>query len=29
MDKEVLIFGNVEIEKNEFYHQKTPIFWEM
>ena len=27
MGKEVLTFGNIEIEKNKFYHHKTPIFW--
>ena len=26
MGKEVLTFGNIEIEKNKFYHHKTPIF---
>ena len=26
MGKEVLTFGNVEIEKNKFYRHKTPIF---
>ena len=26
MDKEILTFGNIEIEKNKFYHNKTPIF---
>ena len=25
MGKESLTFGNIEIEKNEFYRQKTPI----
>ena len=29
MGKEILTFGNIEIEKNKFYHHKTPIFWEM
>ena len=24
--KEILTFGDIEIEKNKFYHQKTPIF---
>ena len=27
MGKETLTFGNIEIEKNNFYHHKTPIFW--
>ena len=26
MGKEILTFGNIEIEKNKFYHHKTPIF---
>ena len=26
MDKEVLRFGNTEIEKNKFYRHKSPIF---
>ena len=26
MDKEMLRFGDIEIEKNN-YHHKTPIFW--
>ena len=26
MGKEVLTFGNIEIENNKFYHHKTPIF---
>ena len=25
MGKEILTFGNIEIEKNKFYRQKTPI----
>ena len=29
MDKEVLTFEDIEIEKYKFYHQKAPIFWEM
>ena len=29
MSKEMLTFGNIEIEKNEFYRHKTHIFWEM
>ena len=29
MGKKNLTFGNIEIEKNKFYHHKTPIFWEM
>ena len=28
MGKEILTFGNIEIEKNNFFHHKTPIFWE-
>ena len=26
MGKEVLAFGNTEMAKNKFYHNKTPIF---
>ena len=26
MRKEILTFGNIEIEKNKFYHHKAPIF---
>ena len=26
MDKEISTFGNIEIEKNKFYHDKTAIF---
>ena len=26
MGKEILTFGDTEIEKNKFYHNKTPIF---
>ena len=26
MGKETLTFGDIEIEKNKFYHNKTPIF---
>ena len=26
MDKDILTFGNTEIEKNKFYYCKTPIF---
>ena len=26
MGKEVLTFGNIEIENNKFYFDKTPIF---
>ena len=26
MVKEILTLGNIEIEKNKFYRQKTPIF---
>ena len=29
MGKEILTFEDIEIEKNKFYHHKTPIFWEM
>ena len=29
MGKEILTFGDIEIEKNIFYHHKTSIFWEM
>ena len=29
MGKEILTFGNTEIEKKIFYHHKTPISWEM
>ena len=25
MEKEILTFGNIEIEKNKFYHHKTPL----
>ena len=28
MGKEILTFGNIEIEKNKFYRHKTPIFLE-
>ena len=28
MDKEILTFGDIEIEKNKFYHKKTHIFLE-
>ena len=27
MGKEILTFKNIEMEKNKFYHNKTPIFW--
>ena len=27
MGKEILTFGNIEIENNTFYPRKTPIFW--
>ena len=27
MGKEILTFGNIEIERNKFYRLKTPIFW--
>ena len=26
IDKEILTFGDIEIVKNECYHNKTPIF---
>ena len=26
MGKEILTFGDIEIEKNRFYRNKTPIF---
>ena len=26
MGKEILTYGNIEIEKNRFYHHKTPLF---
>ena len=26
MSKEILTFGDIEIEKNKFYRQKSPIF---
>ena len=26
MDKKILIFGHIEIEKHKFYHYKSPIF---
>ena len=26
MGKEILTFGNIENEKNQFYHYQTPIF---
>ena len=29
LGKEILMFDNIEIGKNKFYHYKTPIFWEM
>ena len=25
MGKEILTFGDIEIEKNQFYHHKTPF----
>ena len=28
MGKEILTFGNIEIEKNKFYRHKTPILLE-
>ena len=27
MGKEVLTFGDIEIEKNKFYHHQTPTFF--
>ena len=27
MGKEILTFGDIEIEKNKFYRNKTPIFF--
>ena len=27
MGKEILTFGNIEIERNKFYRLKTSIFW--
>ena len=27
MGKEILTFGNIEIEKNKFYHHKAPLFF--
>ena len=27
MGKKILTFGNIEIEKNKFYHRKTPILF--
>ena len=29
MGKEVLTFGNIDIENNKFYRLKPPMFWEM
>ena len=29
MGKEILTFGNIEIENNKFYRLKPPMFWEM
>ena len=29
MGKEILTFGDIEIETKFFYHHKTTIFWEM
>ena len=26
MGKEIWTFGDIEVEKNKFYHNKTPIF---
>ena len=26
MDKEILTFGDIEVEKNNFYHDKSSIF---
>ena len=28
MGKEILIFGNIEIEKKKFHRSKTPIFFQ-
>ena len=28
MFEEILTFGNIKIEKNKFYHHKSPIFLE-
>ena len=28
MGKEILTFGNIEIEKSQFFRHKTPIFLE-
>ena len=28
MGEEILTFGNIEIEKNKFYHHKSPTFLE-
>ena len=27
MSKEILTFGNIEIKKNNFYRQRSPIFF--
>ena len=27
MGKEILTFGDIEIEKNKFYRNKTPVFF--
>ena len=29
MGEEILTFDIIEIQKNKFYHHKSPIFWEM
>ena len=29
ISKEILKFGNTEIEINRFYRHRNPIFWEM
>ena len=29
MGKEILMFCNIKIEKNKFYHNKTPTLWEI
>ena len=26
MGEEILVFGNIEIGKNKFYHKRSPIF---
>ena len=29
MGREVLMFGDIEIERHKFYRNKSPIFWKM